>query len=223
MPPHCDSSDGPVVTAARQALDAGDVDVVLPFVPQDGEGEIRVVFDTVQPVRGLNAAARDVADRLFFETVVRVHRAGEGAPYTGLKPAGLDTGPVIPLAERAIATGSPEPVADYLTGVLHDQLKHRLEEVSTLAASKDQSVADARAWVEAMLGFQVYSHHMLQAMHAPAHSEHGDTEHVHGAEPGLFERPQDQGRGVCPRRRWSAPERRRGAPGSASSDVDLSV
>lgn len=182
MPPHCDSLDGPVVTAARQALHAGDVDVVLPFVPQDGEEEIRVVFDTVLPVRGLNAAAREVADRLFFETVVRVHRAGEGAPYTGLKPAGLDSGPVIPLAERAIATGSPEPVADYLNAVLHDQLKDRLEEVSALAASKDQSVADARAWVEAMLGFQVYSHHMLQAIHAPAHSEHGDAEHVHSDE-----------------------------------------
>lgn len=180
MPPHCDSLDGPVVTAARQALEASDVALVLPFVPADGEEEVRIVFDNVLPVRGLNDAAREVADRLFFETVVRVHRAGEGAPYTGLKPAGLDIGPVIPLAERAIATGSPEPVADYLTGVLHDQLKHRLEEVSTLAASKAQSVGDARAWVEAMLGFQVYSHQLLQAMHAPTHSEHGDAEHTHG-------------------------------------------
>jgi hypothetical protein len=32
MPPHCDSLDGPVVTAARRALDAGNVDLVLPFV-----------------------------------------------------------------------------------------------------------------------------------------------------------------------------------------------
>lgn len=36
MPPHCDSLDGPVVTAARQALEAGDVDIVLPFVHADG-------------------------------------------------------------------------------------------------------------------------------------------------------------------------------------------
>ena len=92
---------------------------------------------------------------------------GEGAPYTGLKPAGLDVGPVIPLAERAIATGPPRPVADYFIGVLHDQLKHRLEEVNTLAATRDRSVADVRAWVDAMPGFQVYSHHVLQALLAP--------------------------------------------------------
>jgi hypothetical protein len=32
----------------------------------------------------------------------RLHRPGEGAPYTGLKPAGQDFGPVIPAAEHAI-------------------------------------------------------------------------------------------------------------------------
>jgi hypothetical protein len=173
MPPHCDSLDGPVVTAARQALEAGDVNLVLPFVPETDEAEVQAMFDTVQPVRGLGETARAVADRLFFETVVRLHRAGEGAAYTGLKPAGLDAGPVIPLAERAIDTGSSSVVADYLTGVLHDELKRRLEQVNDLAGAKDRSLPDARAYVEAMLGFQVYSHHLLQALHAPAHGDAG--------------------------------------------------
>lgn len=184
MPPHCDSLDGPVVTAARQALASGDVELVLPFVPEDGADEVRGLFASVLPVRGLSEAAREVADRLFFETVVRVHRAGEGAPYTGLKPAGLDVGPVIPLAERAVAVGASEPVADYLAAVLRDQLEQRLEAVTLLAARKDRSVADARDWVEAMLGFEVYSHHLFEAMKAPAHAGHGDAgpmlEHGHG-------------------------------------------
>lgn len=179
MPPHCDSLDGPVVTAARQALEANNVDLVLPFVPEDGEDEVRTMFDRVQPARGLGEAAREVADHLFFETVVRVHRAGEGAPYTGLKPSGLDVGPVIPLAERAVETGSARAVAEYLTGVLNEELEHRLEKVRTLSAAKDRSVVDARAYVEAMLGFQVYSHHLLQALRA---STHGDGGHGHSHE-----------------------------------------
>ena len=180
MPPHCDSLDGPVVTAARQALEAADVTLVLPFVPEQGEAEVSAMFDTVLLVRGLDQNARDVADRLFFETVVRVHRAGERAAYTCLKPAGLPQGPVIPLAERAIETGSPQPVTEFLTGVLHDELKHRLERVSTLAAAKDRSVQDARRYVEAMLGFVVYSHHLLQALQAPAHGQHGNAVSQHG-------------------------------------------
>jgi Family of unknown function (DUF6448) len=89
MPPHCDALDGPVVNAARQALDAGNVDLVLPYVHAPGEEEVRATFDAVLPVHALGPEARQVADRLFLETVVRLHRAGEGAPYTGLKPAGL--------------------------------------------------------------------------------------------------------------------------------------
>jgi hypothetical protein len=99
----------------------------------------------------------ELADRWFYETVVRVHRAGEGAPYTGLKPAGLDPGPVLPLAEQAVATGQVEAVYELLAAELRRQLEQRLRRVGELAAAKDRSVADARAWVEAMLGFEVYA------------------------------------------------------------------
>lgn len=179
MPPHCDSMDGPVVTAARQALDSGDVTVVLPFVPVEGEAEVRATFDRVLPVRDLGPDARETADRLFFETVVRIHRAGEGAPYTGLKPAGLSFGPVIPLAERAVEGGSAEPLADFLTAVLREELRKRLDTVHRLAESRTTSVEDARRHVEAMLGFEVYTHHVYEALRAPAHHGAGQRAH-HG-------------------------------------------
>jgi hypothetical protein len=176
MPPHCDSLDGPVVTAARRALDAGNVDVVLPFVPEQGEAEVKDVFQSTLRVRQLDDEAREVADRLFFETVVRVHRAGEGAPYTGLKPAGLSFGPVIPLAETAVETGTAEPVSDFLSDELNRQLRRRLDEVNRLAAGKGRSVQDARRYVEAMLGFEVYCHRLFQTLHAPAHHGHGGAQ-----------------------------------------------
>jgi hypothetical protein len=167
MPPHCDSLDGPVVGAARAALETGDVAIVLPFVPEQGEKDVQAAFAAVMPVRALGDQAQAVADRLFFETVVRIHRAGEGAPYTGLKPAGTPVSPVIPIAEEAVATGSTERLVSYLTGVLQDELNKRLEKVAALAADKDKSVNDARRYVEAMLGFEVYSHSLLKALQAP--------------------------------------------------------
>lgn len=179
MPPHCDSMDGPVVTAARHALEADDVGLALPFVSADGEAEVRAVFDTVMPVRGLTPEAREVADRLFFETVVRIHRAGEGAPYTGLKPAGLSVGPAIPLAERAVETGSPDEIADFLSEALRDALEKRLKLVNSLKASKDRSIDDARKYVEAMLDFEVYSHHLFRSIDSPDHSHRSETESDH--------------------------------------------
>jgi hypothetical protein len=158
-----------VVSAARRALDVGDVDLALPFVPAHDEAEVSAAFDRTLRVRGLGEDAREVADLLFFETVVRLHRAGEGAPYNGLRPAGLPTGPVLPLAERAVADGSPDALAELLTGVLRQQLEARLATVGRLAAGRDRSVRDARQYVEAMLGFEVYCHHLHQAMLAAAH------------------------------------------------------
>lgn len=178
MPPHCDSLDGPVVTAARQALDAADVERVLPYVPEDGEAEVRALFDRVVPIRGLGQEAREIADRLFFETVVRIHRAGEGAAYTGLKPAGMDVGPALPLAERAVNDGSPGPLTDFLTELLRGEVQHRLENVRSLADARDGSMDRDRAWVEAMLGFEVYSHHVYQAVTAPADAHHHGGGHA---------------------------------------------
>jgi hypothetical protein len=171
MPPHCDSLDGPVVTAARQALEAGEVDLVLPFVHADGDAEVRAAFDRAMRVRDLGPEARETADLLFFETVVRVHRAGEGAPYTGLKPAGLSVGPVIPLAERAVREDSAEQLVDFLADTLRDELTHRLDRVHELATHRGQSVEDARRYVEAMLGFEVYSHHVYEMLRAEHHHE----------------------------------------------------
>ena len=62
-------------------------------------------------------------------------------------------------------------------GVLDAELEHRLDEVIVLAAARHRSVADARAHVEAVLGYEVYCHHVLQALLAPAH---GDAGHRHG-------------------------------------------
>jgi len=179
MPPHCDSLDGPVVTAARRALDAEDVELVLPYVHAGGEPEVRSMFTTVLPVRRQNPEAKDVADQLFFETVVRVHRAGEGESYTGLLPAGLPVDRVIPLAVHSIESGSSEALVGFLGDVLRDEFASRLEHVKLLDAMKHLSLDFARKHVEAMLGFEAYAHHVYQALSARAIHNERDLAHHH--------------------------------------------
>lgn len=59
-----------------------------------------------------------MADNYFFETLVRVHRAREGAPYTGQKPAAPDFGPAIPAGAKALEAGPVEPVVKLLTDAI---------------------------------------------------------------------------------------------------------
>jgi hypothetical protein len=175
MPPHCDSIDGPVVTAAKRALETNDASIALAYVPKDGEEEVARAFEAVLRIRDLGPSVREVADLHFFETVVRVHRAGEGAPYTGLKPAGLDHGPVIPVAERAIQSGSPERLIELLTARLEDEVRRRFDHVMELRARADGDLDAKRAYVGAMLDLQVWSHGLYQATRAGAHQH----QHVH--------------------------------------------
>lgn len=178
MPPHCDSMDGPVVIAARQALEKEDVNLILPYVKESASADVRSAFKKALQARKLGPAAREVADLYFYETVVRLHRAGEGAPYTGLKPAGLGFGPVIPVAEKAIETGSPDALIRLLTDALQHEVQNRFEHVKHLRDYRPADVAKAREYVEAMLGLEVYSHQLYQAMKAAPHE--GAHEHHHG-------------------------------------------
>lgn len=177
MPPHCDSMDGPVVAAARNALNANNVDLILPYVPESGTNEVKSAFEKVIKARGAGADAREVAELYFFETVVRVHRAGEGAAFTGLKPAGLDQGPVIPIAEKAIETGSPDALIDFLTDKLRNEVKTRFDHMKKLQSDDTSDISRAREYVEAMLGLEVYSHKLYLAMKSNPHEGHGDHHH----------------------------------------------
>ena len=179
MPPHCDSMDGPVVTAARQALEKGNVELILPYVKEGAAGDVQSAFDKAMRARKLDSSAREVADLYFYETVVRLHRGGEGAPYTGLKPAGLDVGPVIPVAEKAIEAASPDRLIALLTDTLRHELQHRFERVMELRHHRSADVARAREYVEAALGLQVYSHQLYQAMKAHPHEAHGAEPQQH--------------------------------------------
>lgn len=178
MPPHCDSMDGPVVLAAIRALEARNVDLVLPYVHEDGEEEVRRALDLVQTARDQGTEAREVADRFFFETVVRIHRAGEGAAFTGVKPAGLSVGPVIPVAERAIATGSADELLSLLEDAVRDEVKQRFDRVLELQFQADGPVPEAREYVEAMLGLQVWAHGVYGTIRA-ASPHDSQQQHQH--------------------------------------------
>ncbi len=165
---HCDALDGPVAKAALAALDTNNVNLVLPYAPVAAEGEIKAAFTQSLKVRGLGSEAKALADRTFIETTVRLHRAGEGAAYTGLKPAGLDHGPAIPAAEGAIESGDLAKVKALLVEELDQGLQERFARARsaqhTGAPKSASDVPAARERVSAELEFVTYVEELRQAM-----------------------------------------------------------
>jgi len=166
---HCDTLDGPVVSEARHALQTGNVNRVLGWVQKKDEAEIRSAFQKANAVRSGSPAAKELADTYFFETLVRVHRAGEGAPYTGLKPAG-EPEPAIAAADKAIEAGQLDPVAKLLTERMHDGLHKQFEAVSSKKNRSPNDVAAGRAYANAYVEYVHYVERLYDAAGVSAHA-----------------------------------------------------
>jgi len=153
---HCDTLDGPLVKLAERALEDKNVNMVLPWVRPEDESEVRHAFDHAQAVRNLGPEARSLADRHFLETLVRIHRAGEGAPFTGLKPAGLDLGPAVPAADHALKVGSADAVVKLIVDVVSAGVRARFQSAAERQHFEPNDVAAGRRYVEAYVRYVHY-------------------------------------------------------------------
>lgn len=173
---HCDSLDGPIVSEALAALDSGDPTPVLKWVRAADEADVREAFARARAVRGRDADVRQLADRYFLETLVRVHRQGEGAPYTGLKPAG-HVDPTLVAADAALATGDVAGVADELSAAIGAAIRAKFASASMRRQHAGDSVAAGREYVEAYVQFI----HLVERLHQEATGQVAEGEH-HGEE-----------------------------------------
>jgi hypothetical protein len=180
---HCDTLDGPVVKTARIALEKKDITPLLKWVSPSDEKEIRDAFEMTIAVRAQGGKAKELADMYFFENLVRIHRAGEGAPYTGLKP-GIAIDPAVALADKGLEIGSIDKLVDVLTNAMEKGIRERFQRASEKQKHADENVAAGRDFVESYVTFT----HYVEGLHGliksgPAHhdasKESAGGEHGH--------------------------------------------
>jgi hypothetical protein len=169
---HCDTEAGPTATGGRLALQTGNVNHALKWVPPRYEPELRQAFDQALADRATGAEAAEQADHRFLEALVRIHRAGEGAGFEGLKPADAPVDPVVAAADRCLETGNLEPLKGLIPPARMPELERRF---AIATAHKEYDVDDlvaAREWVEAYVAFFKYAEgedHAHHAQHAHQH------------------------------------------------------
>lgn len=177
---HCDTLDGPVVVTARKALEKGDVTQLLKWVKKEKEGEIKDAFKKTLTVRAKGKEAQELADMYFFETLVRIHRAGEGAPYTGLKPAEA-VDPAVAAADKALESGSADKLIKMVNDSAAKGIRERFEHAKEARKHADHNVEAGRKFVEAYVEFTHYVErlHKDAAGHGAHHAEAGSAAEGH--------------------------------------------
>lgn len=167
---HCDSYDGPVIQDALVALEENKVDLVLKWVEEKHEGEITSLFNKTLKYRNGDQEVYQLLEKHFLETLVRVHREGEGEPYTGLKPAG-STSKIITMTDTALREKDIDGFLSKLNGHIEKVVREKYQKVAALDLLKNQSVEKGRDYVAAYVDYT----HTIEALHAIL--EHSDEGH----------------------------------------------
>lgn len=176
---HCDTLEGPVVVDAKAALAKGDITPVLKWIPSKEEGEVRDAFAKTLVVRGKGKEAQELADTYFFETLVRVHRASEGAPYTGLKSGGAEEETIV-AADQALAIGKVDNLVKLVIAAVEKGIRQRFEETVERKKHAEHAVEYGRAYVASYVEFIHYGERIYQAAaHPPTHHAEGAAPAVH--------------------------------------------
>lgn len=165
---HCDSMRGPVVKDAQAALASKQIHRVLKWVGEKDEAAIRDAFAMTLAVRGESDIAKSVADKYFFETLVRIHRATEGEGFTGLKTGSVD--PVIAAADRALEDGKGDHFADETAAAVREGMLQRFKDAYDKRQVAEQSVEQGREYVHAYVEFTHFAvgvNHLVSA--GPSH------------------------------------------------------
>lgn len=169
---HCDSYDGPVIQDAFKALDQNNVELVYKWISEDQEKEISGLFKKTLKYKNSDKEVYQLLEKHFLETLVRLHREGEGAPYTGLKPAG-STIPIVGMTDKALEDKDPESLLRKLNGHIGQVVLEKYEKAANLSKVKNESVEQGRAYVAAYVDYT----HTVEALHGII--EHGTGGHGH--------------------------------------------
>lgn len=178
---HCDTMDGPTARDGVTALETGDLAHALKWVMPDGEAELREVFDRALAARRLGAEAQLVADRWFLENLVRIHRAGEGAPFTGLQPAGVPVDEKVAAADRSVEQGDLTPLAGLVEPDRWPELERRFARVLERREHDVHDVDAGRAYIEAYVSFFKFAEGHEDHEHTHEHAHAHAHAHAHGA------------------------------------------
>src|SRR5690554_4589152 len=165
---HCDSYDGPVIQDAMKALSEENVSFVMKWIESGHEAEITNLFNKTVNLKNGDAEIYGIVEKHFLETLVRYHRETEGAPFTGLKPAG-STAPIVQMADNSIQDRDVKSLLTNLDNHIREVITEKYKKVATLREVKDNSIAEGRAYVAAYVDYT----HTLEAIEAVmAHGSH---------------------------------------------------
>lgn len=171
---HCDSYDGPTVKDALTALETNNVKLILKWITPEQEKEVIQLFNKTYSLKSGDKEIYAIVEKHFLETLVRLHRETEGAPFTGLKHAGT-TKQIIKMSDQAISERNIDAFLAKFNNHIGKVIREKYAKVEMLDKVKNESSEKGREFVKAYVDYT----HTIEAIHDIIVPEGGSSVHKH--------------------------------------------
>lgn len=158
MQKYPDVIQGPVVKAAKMALETGNVNYILIWLPEESENTLKNLLEKTCCKRSSRMNMQNQAYDWYFATVNRFFSTSRSYDYLKTQFGGLAEKPLVLKVDTAIESGNFEEIRDIIPITHEADAKQRFLHVMNMRNYPVNDIAAGRAYVSAFFDFNRYVH-----------------------------------------------------------------
>ena len=158
MPKYPDEMQEPVEKAAKMALETGNVNYILIWLPEESENTLKNLLEKTRCVRSSRMNMQNQVYDWYFATVNRFFNANRYPDYLTTQFGGLAEKPLVLKVDKAIESGDFEEIRDIIPVTHEADAKQRFQHIMDMRNYPVNNIAAGRAYVSAFFDFNRYVH-----------------------------------------------------------------
>ena len=156
--------NGPVMRAAKMALETGNANYILIWVPEESENTLKNLIEKTCCERSSRKNIQNLAINWYFQTVSRLKYANGWPHCPGMKSERSDEKPIVLMVERAIETGNIEEIIGVIPCTHAGDVRQRFHHVMDKRNYNVDNIADGRAYVSSFIDLIVYLNNLYTSI-----------------------------------------------------------
>lgn len=145
--------NGPVMSAAKKALETGKAHHILIWIPEASENTLKNLLEKACCERRIQTDGYDHIIDWYFATVRRFHSVGYGPRNLNISLKTLEEKTIISLVERACESGNFEEIAMVIPDIPAGELRQQFNDVMKKRNYDVENIAAGRVYVSEFTDF----------------------------------------------------------------------
>lgn len=148
-----DSHNGPMMIAAKRALETGKAHHILIWIPEKSENTLKNLLEKVCCKRRIQADGHDRIVDWYFETISRFHSGYYGPHNLNISTKTPEEKSIIFLVESACESGNFEEITTVIRDTPTGEMRQRFDDVMKKRNYCEENIAAGRVYVSVFTYF----------------------------------------------------------------------